>query len=205
MNCWQCGKENPDDATICQNCNSPLSEQTQAGPKTSKLVKRIFVATTIILLIILAVLIHGLTRPRCTARKIPCATNMAAIDKAILLYAKDHNDTFPPAENWCDILIENYNVNPKTFHCPESNAKKGQSSYAYNINVAGKKVSEVPPDVVLLFETTPDTNPAGGPELLSTENHQGDGCNISYVDQHVYFEKDPKPPYLRWTVGDVEN
>ena len=44
-----------------------------------------------------------------------------------------------------------------------------------------------PPDMILIFETSPGWNQAGGPEILTTENHQGDGCNILFADSHVEF------------------
>jgi prepilin-type processing-associated H-X9-DG protein len=115
-------------------------------------------------------------------------------------YAKDHNDTYPQANNWCDVLIKNYNVNPKQFRCPASDARAGQSSYAININIAGKKTSEVSPETVLLFETKPGVNPAGGPEMVITENHEDGCCNILYGDGHAKSEIFAKgtPNDLRW-------
>ena len=49
-------------------------------------------------------------------------------------------------------LVEEVDVPPGSFICRVSGAKKGESSYALNKNAAGKKVSELPGDMVLLFE-----------------------------------------------------
>jgi prepilin-type processing-associated H-X9-DG protein len=56
-----------------------------------------------------------------------------------------------------------------------------------------------PPDMVLLFDTHPGWNQSGGPELLTTDNHKGDGCNVLFVDGHVDFVKTEDLNKLRWT------
>ncbi len=157
------------------------------------------VSVIFILPMMLAILMPALARVKALAHKTMCSTNLSIISNAMMDYTANHNDMYPPAYNWCDVLIKDCNVSPKQFCCPASNAAEGQSSYAININVAGKKVSEVPPDTVLLFETTPAANPAGGPEILSTDNHWDDGCNILFADCHVKFVKPPELSNLRWT------
>jgi prepilin-type processing-associated H-X9-DG protein len=61
--------------------------------------------------------------------------------------------------------------------------------------------SEVSGDVVLLFETKDGWNQAGGAEIVSTEHHDGEGCNVAYVDTHVMFENTKRLSELQWTVG----
>jgi prepilin-type processing-associated H-X9-DG protein len=151
----------------------------------------------------LAILMPALGKTRQLAQRIMCSTNLSGLDKAVTVYVDDHNDTYPPAESWCDALVKECDVDPKQLLCPGSDIKEGLSCYALNINVAGKKRSEVPPDTVLLFETVPGVNPAGGPELLNADNHQGDGCNILFADGHVKFVPTKDFPTLRWTIGAV--
>jgi prepilin-type processing-associated H-X9-DG protein len=152
-----------------------------------------------IVMILLAILMPALGKVRCEAQRIMCGANLSSLGTTVTVYAEDHNDMYPPADNWCALLIADGNESPAEFICPGSDAVKGKSSYAININVAGKKVSEVPPDVVLLFETNSGINPAGGPEILSTENHQRDGCNILFADGRVKFIKSEELGILRWT------
>ena len=87
------------------------------------------------------------------ASRIMCGTKMSAIGKAIVIYANDNNDMLPTPEEWCDLLIENVEATPKTFICPESDTRYGESSYAINANLSGKKLGEVPADTVMVFET----------------------------------------------------
>lgn len=162
------------------------------------------VGACFIIPMMLAILMPALGKVRQLSERIVCATNLSGLHSAIIVYADDHNDMYPPAESWCDVLVKDYNVSPKQLLCPGSDAEEGQSCYAININVAGKKASQVPPDAVLLFETiTPGTNPAGGAESLNADNHQGDGCNILFADGHSKFVRAEDFSTLRWTTEAV--
>jgi len=147
----------------------------------------------------LMILTLALAKMHSLAPRIMCSSNLSSLHQALMVYAADHNGVYPSADNWCDAIFKNYNVvNANQFCCPGSDAKVGQSSYAININVAGKKASEIPPDTVLLFETSPGVNPAGGPEILSTDNHRGNGCNVLFADGRVEFIKSEELSTLRW-------
>ena len=156
------------------------------------------VYTFFILPIMLAILMPALGRTRQLAQRIMCSTNLSGLGKAIVLYTSDHNDAYPSADNWCNVLIKDCDVIPEQFRCPAGDKEEGKSSYAFNINLAGKNASKVYPDTVLLFETKPGVNPAGGPELLNADNHQGDGCVILFADGHVKFVLTKDFPTLRW-------
>jgi prepilin-type processing-associated H-X9-DG protein len=169
--------------------------------------------------------------------RVICCTNLKSLGTAMAVYANDYNDTFPPANQWCDLLIREGDASPQMFICPASNAIEGECTYAININVAGKK-DTFPADVVLLFEAdlkensgprnTPVStryfysfmeeyelewiaknkdrivhsewwNLSGGPELLSTRYHNGEGCNVTYVDGHSAYIPVKEIPNLRWT------
>jgi prepilin-type processing-associated H-X9-DG protein len=177
-------------------------------------------------------------------KKVPnrviCCTNLKSLGTAMAVYANDYSDTFPPADQWCDLLIRQADASPEIFICPASNAIVGECTYAININVAGKQ-NTFPADVVLLFEAELKENPgprntplssrnmysfmqeyepdwiaknkdtivhsewwnlSGGPELLSTRYHNGQGCNVTYVDGHSAFIPEKEVPNLRWTAGN---
>ena len=46
-------------------------------------------------------------------------------------------------------------------------------------------------------------NQVGGPELLTTENHKGEGCNILFTDSHVEFVPAKRLGELRWKIEDI--
>ena len=74
----------------------------------------------------------------------------------------------------------------------------GRCNYAMNKNVEKLGVN-APPDMVLLFDDGPGWNQCGGPELITAENHKGDGCNVLFVDGHVEFVKTEDISKLKWT------
>ncbi len=82
-----------------------------------------------------------------------CGTNLGGLGKSILNYANDYNGQLPDANKWCDLLIMYEDVEPQNFICTKSDAKYGESSYALNKEIVGMKWSDIPQDMVILFET----------------------------------------------------
>jgi prepilin-type processing-associated H-X9-DG protein len=146
--------------------------------------------------------------PPRTVQRVICGSNINALGKAMLLYAKDHNGKFPTSSKWCDLLMEYTNVKDSTFRCPGALSQWDKlkykftsdklSNYAMNKNIE-ELGTKAPPDMVLLFDSKPGWNQSGGPEILGTENHQGVGCNILFNDGHVRFERVEDVNKLQWT------
>lgn len=124
--------------------------------------------------------------------RLKCAANLRELGRVIRIYANDHDGDYPPADQWCDILM-GYGVSEGQFICPS--AGDGPSHYAINPN-CNSAVS--PPDMVLLFESGAGWNQFGGPELLAPENHGGEGCNVLFNDMHVEFVEPGRFDELRW-------
>jgi len=152
------------------------------------------VSTLFVLPLMMGIMMPALARTRQTAFRMVCATNMSGLGKAMLIYSNDYND-IPTASKWCDLLIEHVEVTEKSLRC--LGAPEGPCNYAMNKNVEGLGAS-APPDMVLLFETHPGWNQSGGPEILTTDNHQGDGCTVLFADSHVAFVKTEKLKDLKW-------
>jgi len=136
-----------------------------------------------------------------TARK-RCAANLQALGKWMILYAGDYDEQYPQTEKWCDLLTEymkmteDSRVIEKCFICPANN--KGHCHYAMNPNISPR--SQL--GQVLLFETKGGWNQVGGPEILTTENHQGNGCNVLFNDSHVEFVRADKISELKWIISE---
>lgn len=146
--------------------------------------------------LLLGIMMPALARTRQIAHRMVCGTNLSGLAKAMWVYANDHGWPFPTAEKWCDLLIEYQQVSPSTFRC--KGASEGPCNYAINRNVEGLNMDSVPADMVLLFETHPGWNQSGGPEILSTKNHKGEGCNVLFFDSHVKFIKTERLDDLKW-------
>ena len=78
--------------------------------------------------------------------------NLKSLATGMMVYANDYDDMLPTG-NWSDLLIVEADNSPKSFVCPDSETIEGESSYAMNIHIAGMKLSDIPPDIVLFFET----------------------------------------------------
>jgi prepilin-type processing-associated H-X9-DG protein len=150
----------------------------------------------VVLPIAMGVLAPAVVRVRQLAFRVACGENLVGLGKAMYIYTEDNNGRFPTPATWCDLLVQHADVQPQTLRCPGTG--EGSSSYAMNTFVRGLS-SDLPPDMVLLFEASPGWNQVGGPELLAIERHQGDGCNVLFVDGHVEFVRSADLPRLRWT------
>jgi len=120
----------------------------------------------LVCLCIMMVLIMRARHIHSISPSVVCGTNLRGLGKAMQIYASDYDDQYPTADKWCDLLIAYLEVSPKQFVCKGSDAKIGESSYAFNENLIDKKLTGVPPDVVLLFETNFGKNQAGRQGLL---------------------------------------
>jgi prepilin-type processing-associated H-X9-DG protein len=156
------------------------------------------VALPVVLALLMAILMPALSKTRVLAIRAVCSANMHGIANAISMYAED-NGAFPTTSKWCDLLIKNQYVNEEQFRCRA--APEGRCSYAINSNLE-QLGAAAPADMVLLFETRPGWNQSGGPEILTTENHQGDGCNVAFVDGSVRFLLEFE--HIRWTAQENE-
>ncbi|MBA7649984.1 hypothetical protein ES703_57783 [subsurface metagenome] len=159
--------------------------------------------------LLMGILMPALARVRQISFRVVCGANMSGLGKAMLLYANDNDDKFPTPAKWCDLLIEYTEVDERMFRCRGAfgcrgtRCYKGVSgklcSYAMNKNIEKLDLNNAPPDMVLLFETHPCWNQSSGPEILTTENHNGQGCNILFIDSHVAFIRTKNLKGLKWT------
>lgn len=152
------------------------------------------VAGTIISFLLASYFISVLPRIRSISPAMVCGSNLNSLGKAMLIYANDHNGQYPIADKWCDLLIKHTDVTEKQFVCYGAlqEGDKGPCHYAMNPNAEFNS----PPDLILLFETKGGWNQHGGKEILTKENHHGDGCSFLFNDYHCSFE--PFPENLNW-------
>jgi prepilin-type processing-associated H-X9-DG protein len=155
-----------------------------------------FAVPVIVLPIMLAILMPALGKSRQLAHRLMCGTNLSGIGKAMLIYASDYDEKYPTSSQWCDLLVECADVSEKQFVC--QSADDGRSHYAMNKNIE-QFGSSTPSDMVLVFESAPGWNQSGGRELLTTDNHCGEGCSILFADGHVKFVRTQDINDLRWT------
>jgi len=112
--------------------------------------KSVVIASTALGLVLFGLPYSGRVKP--IALRVICGTNLKGLANAIMIYANDYDDALP-GESWCDNLIEHADISPKSLICPASDLIEGECSYAINKHILKNKLSELPPDIVLLFET----------------------------------------------------
>jgi len=87
-----------------------------------------------------------------------CQQHLKGLANALLVYAEDCDGLLPAADQWCDLMIAKADISPTSLVCWDGDAQRAESSYAMNAAIAGKKLSELPPDIVVLFEVSFDKN-----------------------------------------------
>jgi hypothetical protein len=131
--------------------NIPQQNSNQPKPRTSKSRVRIITLSSVVLII--CVLGLFLIQVKNIFQDEFCRRYVEGLWVALTVYANDHENQLPPTDRWCDVLISDADMSTVSFICPGSDAIEGESTYAININAIGKKLDQLPPDMVLLFET----------------------------------------------------
>ena len=142
-----------------------------------------------------AMLLPALSRARDSAQTTVCMANLKGLSTAMMVYANDYQDRTPTADKWCDLLIQEVDMSPESFICPA--APEGRSNYALNNNFRAMRGPESA-RTVAIFESQPGWNQAGGAELLTTEYHDGEGCNVAFGDGHTEFVRADRIDGLYW-------
>jgi hypothetical protein len=126
------------------------------------------------------------------------AHNLRELGSLFQEYAEGHNSQLPSSLHWCDKLIEKSKFYSNFLSNPQTETNEPLSKYAFNTNLSEFKLTELPKNTVLFFETPLAKNPAGGPELMSVNNHPIKGCFVLFADMHVAFVRVEDFNNLRW-------
>lgn len=110
-----------------------------------------------------------------------CRMNLTALARAMHEYVEENDQSFPPAEGWCEGL-EPYLDDAEVFVCPA--AENSRCSYAYNAALEGLKYSDLatPENTVAIFETDKGWDAAGGRELLTAMPRHREGDVFAFAD-----------------------
>lgn len=150
----------------------------------------------LILVLLLANLIRLPPRTPSSAYIVTCKVNLHLLHRALDLYAQEHGNLYPTPAKWCDLTVAkcDQDTDPKALlQCPRD--WKATCSYAMNPHADPCGAG----DVVLLFESKAGWNQFGGAELLTMENHEGQGGNVLFVDGSIRFVKPDEIAGLKWT------
>ena len=144
-----------------------------------------------IIVILAAILFPVFAKAREKARQASCASNLKQISLQMLGYALDHDDKFPPADDWMDSLGPYRSSSEELpYHCPSVREARGPDiyGYAYNRNVAAKPPSKIaePRTKMLAYDSSTLTRSASDPGTSRPEDgRHSRGSNIAFADGHV--------------------
>jgi len=150
------------------------------------------VVINLFLIVVAAFSLHSERNMHFITRRVLCGSKLNVLGNAIKVYSSENDGKYPAPDRWCDLLVEHTDVDKRLFVC--RSAGQGRCHYAINPNCEPNS----PVDMVLLFETKSGWNQFGGPEILTTENHKGKGCNILFNDGHVEFVTIERLGQLKW-------
>jgi prepilin-type processing-associated H-X9-DG protein len=100
------------------------------------------------------------------------------------MYCSDYDDLYPPTRKWND-AIKPYVKDPKILICPKAGGV--EPTYAMNDFLGGLSDVEImsPAETVMVFESIPGINLAGGLELFQEPPRHKDAVNIGFADGHA--------------------
>jgi len=126
------------------------------------------------------------------------ARKVAKLAATVQSYAAEHDGHLPPSLNWCEVLVSFDPNAARYLTYPLRSESTGSSTLALNANLDGRRLSELPDQVVLLFGTKQAANPVGDFDLLTTEHYAGKGAIVLFGDLHIEFVKTGDFDKLRW-------
>ncbi|MDB6035806.1 MAG: domain containing protein [Verrucomicrobiales bacterium] len=121
-----------------------------------------------------AIAIPNFVRGRQQAQANQCENNLKQLAAAIRVYSTNHQDQLPSAATWSDAISNNVS-SVSLFQCP---ADPGQTcSYAFNKQLDGRKLSEVNPLTILLYESDAGWNGTATETEVTSRGHPAPASN----------------------------
>ncbi len=141
-----------------------------------------------------------------TAFGMGCSLNLQKLGEAISTYSNENQNQYPAPNHWCDLILKSGNIKKDDFICPEVKFRWKRQLLPFPIPINRKSYYAInpdcepnsPQDTVLLFEIDGGWNKFGGPEILTTQNHSGEGCNILFNGDYIQFISTKQIAGLKW-------
>jgi prepilin-type processing-associated H-X9-DG protein len=153
----------------------------------------------LILPVMAAMLLPALAKAKQRAQAINCMNNVKQLNLALIMYASDHGDRLPPADQWCDLIRPYTGGSTAMFHCPAQ--PPGRCSYALNASLAGDQLpGQVRTTLVLLYGSAEGWNQSGNPADALPHEH-GKAFTVGFADGHVEIMR-PQSFHSRFGAGN---
>jgi hypothetical protein len=151
--------------------------------------------------IMMAILMPAFAGARTQAMTTASISNARKICLAMMMYCDDNDGSFPPSDNWPDVLAPYFNNN-RALLTSAFNPEAGRA-YAMNVQLEGWKMQDIrqPHRTVLIFEARFGGPSAGGRELLPESPRGRRGYIIGFLDGHVECIRPGRLEDLIWMPG----
>ena len=110
-------------------------------------------------------------------------TGLKDIAEITLDYCAKNNGLLPEANNWTDVLLEH--GNGVALRKLRRFKRNNESDYAFNENISGMKIDELPGDIVLFFEAEGDLNLSDSQSLIDSWKDRRSHVNVVLLNKKV--------------------
>ena len=161
----------------------------------------IFVLVLLLLFVLAMPALNRLAKKPVRNRDV-CLNNMSEIYSKMQLFAEKNDKNLLPFNKWCDLLLNDTNIQVSAFSCPNEDNRKIKSSYALNKYIEGREFSDLPDDIVVIFESDLGWNGVGGKNDVDFNNHdyrlESTSAGILQADGSVIYVTKNEIDSLRW-------
>ena len=140
-------------------------------------------------------LLPALAKAKYQKQNSDCVSNVKQVSLAVRLYADENEGKCPQAVNWCDAITPNLE-GKHVFQCPQRAGNEG--AFAFNAKLAGKTLSAIPPDTVMIFESSSGWNFTGGADDVIQRPPHGRNFVFGFADGSVREINKEELKELRW-------
>lgn len=140
-------------------------------------------------------LLPALAKAKYQRQNTDCVSNVKQVCLAVRLYADENEGKCPQAANWCDAITPNL-AGKQVFQCPQRAGNDG--GFAFNAKLAGKTLSAIPPDTVMIFESSKGWNFTGGADDVIQRPPHGRNFVFGFADGSVREINKEELKELRW-------
>jgi len=142
-----------------------------------------------------ALMLPAVAKLKQNVQNTSCANNARQVALAVRLYADENEGRCPTAVNWCDAILNNL-PGPQALKCPQRRGE--QSGFGFNAKLAGRTLSSIPPDTVMIFEASGGWNFTGGPDDVLPRPPHGNSYVFGFADGSARQVGRDELPQLRW-------
>ena len=147
---------------------------------------------------LVATLLPALSTARAAAMQAKVLSQARQLAAEATVYASDHDNQYPPADNWVQALLDQGVIIEQLLVSPF--AMEDGRAFAMNAKLGGVRVADItdPARTVLFFECAAGSPLAGGPELFPERPRSQLGYAVVFADGNVTNTLPEKIDLLVW-------